>query len=72
MACPQATVISSAVANTGMAAGLTWMILDLVMVFPQTTAVQVSVTSPPQTPGMVLKEEVAVPESLQFPVKPLS
>ena len=48
------------------------MILDLVINVPQTVAVHVSVTFPPQAPGSVPKVEVTVPERLQLPVNPLS
>ena len=72
MAPPHETLISETVANTGAAAGLTWMIREVVMVLPQTVAFHVSVTSPPQAPGMVLSVEVTVPVSWQLPVKPLS
>ena len=58
---PQATVIADCTGNDGVKAGLTWMIREVVMVLPQTVAVQVSVTSPPQAPGMVLRVEVAIP-----------
>jgi hypothetical protein len=47
------------------------MILEVVIILPHTVVVHVSVTSPPQAPGMVLKVEVTVPVSWQFPVKPL-
>ena len=64
--------MSATVANTGVAAGLTWMILDFVIKVPHTVAVHVSVTLPPQLPGSVLNVEVTVPERLQLPVNPLS
>ena len=64
--------MSATAANEGVAAGLTWMTLDAVIVVPQTVAVHVSVTSPPQAPGMVLRVEVAIPWILQSPCKPLS
>ena len=60
---PQATVMADCVGNDGVKAGLTWMILEVVITLPQTVAVQVSVTSPPQAPGMVLKVELTVPVS---------
>ena len=58
---PHETLISATVANTGVAAGLMWMILDAVIVVPQTVAVHVSVTSPPHAPGMVLRVDVTIP-----------
>ena len=48
------------------------MILEAVIVVPQTVAVHVSVTSPPQAPGMVLRVDVAIPWILQSPCNPLS
>jgi hypothetical protein len=64
--------MSATVANTGVAAGLTWITLDFVIKVPQTVAVHVSVTSPPQAPGMVLRVDVAIPLILQSPINPLS
>ena len=63
--------MSGAAAKTGIAAGLTVITLDLVMVVPHTVTVQVSVTLPPQASGMVLKVEVAVPLIRHPPLKPL-
>ena len=48
------------------------MILDAVIMVPQTVAVHVSVTSPPHAPGMVLRVDVAIPWILQSPGNPLS
>ena len=69
---PQATVMAFWAGNDGVNAGLTWIILEVVITLPQTVAVHVSVTSPPQAPGRVLKVDLTVPVSWQLPVKPLS
>ena len=72
MAWPHSTVMADCVGNVGAVAGLTWMTLEVDITLPQTVAVHVSVTSPPQGPGMVPRVEVTDPVSRQFPVKPLS
>jgi hypothetical protein len=70
---PQATVTFAGAVIVGNAAGRTVIVLEVVIVIPvQGVAVQVSVTLPPQALGMVLKAEVTVPVSSQFPVNPLS
>jgi uncharacterized protein YidB (DUF937 family) len=72
IAVPQGTEMSASGVITGKVAGFTWMILEVVIVFPQTTAVQVSVTFPPQASGMVPSDEVTVPLILQGLLSPLS
>ncbi|EIA07154.1 hypothetical protein HJ01_03516 [Flavobacterium frigoris PS1] len=48
---PQATVIFAGAVIVGNAAGLTWIILDLLIVLPYLSVnVQDSVISPPQVP----------------------
>ena len=68
---PQATVIVPAAANSGAAAGLTTIVLVLVIVCPHTVAVHVSVTLPPHTPGSVPNVDVADPLNKQPPSRPL-
>ena len=68
---PQATVMSASAVIVGNAAGFTCIILDLVIVFPQTIAVHVSVTSPPQAAGIALNVDVADPLIAHASVKPL-
>ena len=64
--------MSAIVANVGAAAGLTWIVLDVLIVLPQTTVDHVSSTSPPQAPGIAPNVEVTVPLRLQPPLRPLS
>ena len=68
---PHATVIVPAAANSACAAGLTTMVLVLVIVCPHTVAVHVSVTLPPHTPGSVPRVDVADPLNKQSPERPL-
>jgi hypothetical protein len=71
---PQATVIGFKGVIVGKAAGLTVISLETeAMVRPQiSVAVQVSVTVPPHTPGVVLKvDKLEVPLISQPPVNPL-
>src|SRR6188474_1548038 len=68
---PQATVIVPAAANVGVAAGDTTMVLVLVMVCPQCVVVHVSVTFPPQAPGIVPRLEFTDPLTKQAPLPPL-
>ena len=64
---PQATVIGDTEANAATAVGDTVITLDVVNGEPQIVVVQVSVTGPPQAPGMVLKVEVTVPLIFNIP-----
>ena len=57
-------------ANAGAAAGLTWMVLEVVNGEPQTVVVQVSIMSSPHALDVALKVEVTVPLISQTPVKP--
>jgi glycine cleavage system regulatory protein len=71
---PQATVILAGAVIVGKAAGLTAIVLDTgARVLPQASvAVQVSVTVPPQAPGVVVKVEgLDVPLIRQPPLSPL-
>lgn len=71
---PQATVIAPGAVMVGNAAGLTVMVRETaVIVRPQlSVAVQVSVTVPPQAPGVALKvERFDVPEIWQPSLRPL-
>ena len=71
---PQSTVISESGVIVGNAAGLTVMVLETgASVLPHTSvAVQVSVTVPPQAPGVDVKVEgLEVPLIKQAPLKPL-
>jgi hypothetical protein len=71
---PQATVISAGAVMVGSAAGLTVMVLETeAMVLPQgSVAVHVSVTVPPQAPGVAEKVEgLEVPVIRQDPLAPL-
>lgn len=71
---PQATVMAAGAVIVGNAAGLTVMTLETgANARPQASvAVQVSVTVPPQAPGVAVKVEAAeVPASRQLPDKPL-
>jgi hypothetical protein len=63
-------VIGAAAAKVGAVAGDTVISLVRVITLPQTVAVHVSVTVPPQAVGIALKVEVAEPESRQLPVRP--
>jgi len=71
---PQETVIFPGLEITGSVAGLTVMVLDTcTSCLPQASvAVQVSVTVPPQGPGVVVNVEgLEVPDIRQPPVRPL-
>src|SRR5258707_58440 len=68
------TVISETASNTGNAAGLTVIVLDTeATVLPHSSvAVQVSVTGPPQAPGVAEKVDgFDVPLIKQPPLNPL-
>jgi hypothetical protein len=73
IAAPQDTVIGGAAANAGNGAGLTVIILDAVISLSQLSkAVHVSVTGPPQAPGVAVNVDVLlVPLIKQSPLKPL-
>jgi len=71
---PQATVMSPGFEIAGIAAGFTVIFLETgVNTLPQpSVAVQVSVTKPPQAPGVGVKvDALDVPVMAQFPVRPL-
>jgi hypothetical protein len=71
---PQATVIFAGAVIVGRGAGLTVMVLDTgTSVLPQASiAVHVSVTVPPQAPGVVVNVEgLEGPVTSHPPVKPL-
>ena len=71
---PQATVIFPGAVIVGKAEGLTVMILvtGVIVLEHASVAVHVSVTVPPQAPGVVLKVELfEVPEMRQPPLRPL-
>ena len=71
---PQVTVIAPGAVMVGNAAGLTVMVRETAVIGrPQlSVAVQVSVTVPPQAPGVVLNvERFDVPEIWQPPLRPL-
>ena len=71
---PQATVMFAGAVIVGNAAGFTVIVLETeVMVLPQgSVAVHVSVTVPPQAPGVAEKVEgFEVPLIRQPPLKPL-
>jgi hypothetical protein len=71
---PQATVIFAGAVMVGSGAGVTVMVLDTeAMVLPQgSVAVHVSVTVPPQAPGVAEKVEgLEVPVMRQDPLAPL-
>ena len=70
---PQATVMfAGGATNRGNAAGLTVIVLETDdSALPHASvAAQVSVTVPPQGPGVAVKVDVAVPLIRQLPVKP--
>jgi hypothetical protein len=70
----QVTVIFDGAIIVGKAAGLTVIVLltEVIVLEQASMAVQVSVTVPPQTPGVVVKVELSeVPLSSHPPLNPL-
>ena len=68
---PQATVMLDTAANVGASAGLTVIVLDVVIVLPHTSVpAHVSVRVPPHGPGAAVCIDVAVPLIKQVPDPP--